>query len=199
MKKIVWNKVTWYSWWGAVLFFLLILPSLTFYIGRYYEGTLTLIAQADSTSSYLSSYLPQKRVKTHRNYAGGYEFKYPTEWTVTGYAPTDDGMDVQIESLNKLYNTGIYTLRNMTESLDYFLDQRDEQRNIKTLSLVKIQVNGYPAYQRLEANGPTQYYSTYIMNGDTLYILRMEGSIDRPFSSRQQTAYQEIIASFKPI
>ncbi|MEA2715584.1 MAG: hypothetical protein QOG91_612 [Candidatus Parcubacteria bacterium] len=37
--KIVWNKVTWFSKLAAVIFFLLIVPILTFYIGRQYEKT----------------------------------------------------------------------------------------------------------------------------------------------------------------
>lgn len=47
---IQWNTVTWYSRWCALLFFLFILPSLTFCIGREYEKTLQAIALIDSIS-----------------------------------------------------------------------------------------------------------------------------------------------------
>ncbi len=36
--KIEFNKVTWYSKLGAILLFLLVVPILTFYIGRQYEA-----------------------------------------------------------------------------------------------------------------------------------------------------------------
>ncbi len=42
---IKWNKVTWYSKFAAVIFFLLILPIWTFCLGRYYEKTLIAIEE----------------------------------------------------------------------------------------------------------------------------------------------------------
>ncbi len=41
--KIKWNKVTWYSRWGAIILFIILLPILTFYIGRRYEETLQIL------------------------------------------------------------------------------------------------------------------------------------------------------------
>lgn len=35
---IEWNKVTWYSRWGAVILFLVVVPVLSFYIGTEYEA-----------------------------------------------------------------------------------------------------------------------------------------------------------------
>lgn len=47
---IQWNSVTWYSRLGALLFFLFVLPTLTFCIGREYEKTLQTISLIDSIS-----------------------------------------------------------------------------------------------------------------------------------------------------
>jgi len=40
---IKWNEVTWYSKLGAVILFILVVPVLTFYIGRKYQETITII------------------------------------------------------------------------------------------------------------------------------------------------------------
>jgi hypothetical protein len=40
---IKWNKVTWYSKLGAVILFIGIVPTLTFYIGTQYQKTLDAI------------------------------------------------------------------------------------------------------------------------------------------------------------
>ncbi len=37
--NIIWNKVTWYSKLLAALFFIFVVPALTFYIGKQYEQT----------------------------------------------------------------------------------------------------------------------------------------------------------------
>ncbi len=39
MKGIQWNRVTWYSWWLAIVLFCLVIPALSFYIGVQYEIT----------------------------------------------------------------------------------------------------------------------------------------------------------------
>ena len=45
---IVWNKVTWYSKLLAAIFFIFVVPILTFYIGKEYERTrLAVEAYAD--------------------------------------------------------------------------------------------------------------------------------------------------------
>jgi hypothetical protein len=36
-NKIEWNKVTWYSKWASLLFFLIAFPILTFFIGTKYQ------------------------------------------------------------------------------------------------------------------------------------------------------------------
>ncbi len=48
--KIKWNKYTWYSRTAALLFFLLVLPVLTFYIGEQYGVTVTEINSQPITS-----------------------------------------------------------------------------------------------------------------------------------------------------
>lgn len=38
-----WNQYTWYSKWASLLFFILVLPVLTFYIGIKYQKTITVL------------------------------------------------------------------------------------------------------------------------------------------------------------
>lgn len=54
MKGIQWSRVTWYSWWLSVFFFLIIVPLLSFYIGMEYQKTRDVIAAApDPIESFL--------------------------------------------------------------------------------------------------------------------------------------------------
>lgn len=48
---IKWNEITWYSKLGAIILFIAIVPSLTFYIGTQYEKTLVVLNQATTTSA----------------------------------------------------------------------------------------------------------------------------------------------------
>ncbi|HLP44283.1 MAG TPA: hypothetical protein VK145_03340 [Candidatus Nanoarchaeia archaeon] len=47
-NKIEWNKVTWYSKWASLLFFILVLPVLTFCIGMKYQEVQDLTARIDA-------------------------------------------------------------------------------------------------------------------------------------------------------
>ncbi len=47
---IKWNKVTWYSWYGALFLFIVILPVLSFYIGTKYEATREALASTSVVS-----------------------------------------------------------------------------------------------------------------------------------------------------
>lgn len=49
--QIEFNKVTWYSKWGAVILFLIVLPILTFYIGREYQKTVYVV---ENNSTYVA-------------------------------------------------------------------------------------------------------------------------------------------------
>ncbi|MEI8061920.1 MAG: hypothetical protein WCG97_01325 [bacterium] len=42
---IKFNKVTWYSKLAALILFILVVPTLTFYIGREYERTQEVLSQ----------------------------------------------------------------------------------------------------------------------------------------------------------
>jgi len=55
-----WNEITWYSKLGAIVFFIGILPSLSFYMGIQYELTTNELAQNSSQSAI--SNMPEKRV-----------------------------------------------------------------------------------------------------------------------------------------
>lgn len=43
--QIQWNKVTWYSRWGAIILFMLLIPLLTFYIGMRYQEVQLVTSQ----------------------------------------------------------------------------------------------------------------------------------------------------------
>lgn len=49
--QIEFNKVTWYSKWGALILFLIVLPILTFYIGREYQKTVYVV---ENNSIYIA-------------------------------------------------------------------------------------------------------------------------------------------------
>ncbi len=49
--QIEFNKVTWYSKWGALILFLIVLPVLTFYIGREYQKTVYVV---ENNSIYIA-------------------------------------------------------------------------------------------------------------------------------------------------
>jgi hypothetical protein len=52
--NIEWDRVTWYSKFAAVIFFILILPIWTFYIGRQYQATINYLEMTDSGSYSLT-------------------------------------------------------------------------------------------------------------------------------------------------
>jgi hypothetical protein len=54
---IQWHEVTWYSRWGAILLFLVIVPTLCFYIGVQYELTQQSLAISPSVSTSTPSLL----------------------------------------------------------------------------------------------------------------------------------------------
>lgn len=43
MKGIQWNRVTWYSWWLAIVLFCFVIPALAFYIGVEYQKTVQVL------------------------------------------------------------------------------------------------------------------------------------------------------------
>ncbi len=54
--SIKFNEVTWYSKLGAIILFILVVPCLTFYIGRQYEATLAVTDNAESSGVAVSEY-----------------------------------------------------------------------------------------------------------------------------------------------
>jgi hypothetical protein len=52
---IVWNKVTWYSKLAAVIFFIAVFPTLTFYIGREYQETVGILSTKSETQKVVVS------------------------------------------------------------------------------------------------------------------------------------------------
>lgn len=50
-SNLEWNKVTWYSRLGAIVFFIGVVPALSFYIGTQYELTAQAVSQADNYAS----------------------------------------------------------------------------------------------------------------------------------------------------
>ncbi len=90
---IEWNKVTWYSKLGAIIFFIAVLPALSFYIGVKYE-------QAKVANTSISSYVsvPIKNIgvdlKKYVNEKYEFSFEYPSDYKV-------------IESFNKAFDKGL--------------------------------------------------------------------------------------------
>jgi len=54
--RILWNKVTWYSKCGALFFFLVIFPIITFYIGREYQKTIEVLSLVQNSASVPLAY-----------------------------------------------------------------------------------------------------------------------------------------------
>lgn len=81
--KIQWNEVTWYSKLFAILFFLGVVPSLSFYIGTQYE--LTRVSLQNLSLSYIpnsnqtASPAWEKFVSKY-----GYEISYPSSVELEG-------------------------------------------------------------------------------------------------------------------
>lgn len=61
--KVEWNKVTWYSKFGAVLLFLIVLPALAFYIGTQYEQVVSITSSVSNAVPAEDSSLKQKLIK----------------------------------------------------------------------------------------------------------------------------------------
>jgi hypothetical protein len=49
--RIEWNHVTWYSKLGAVIFFLAILPVITFFIGSEYQKTVQILSASQTSQN----------------------------------------------------------------------------------------------------------------------------------------------------
>jgi len=83
--NIKWNEVTWYSKLLAVILFLLVVPYLTFYIGKEYQKTFDvndLYSNINSTPKLTNNNSVEK-LKTSSSTTEGitYEFKVPEEFT----------------------------------------------------------------------------------------------------------------------
>lgn len=72
-----WNEYTWYSKWASLLFFILVLPSLTFYVGNQYQATkVSLENQQGNTFEESYSNL-ENNLQTYNQY--NFSFKYPKD------------------------------------------------------------------------------------------------------------------------
>ncbi len=110
---IQWHEVTWYSRWGAIILFLVVVPVLCFYIGTQYELTqqaLSIVpiqsvpekpvATTTENISYPAGFsgalseISTDGWKTYKN-KNGWEIQYPTNWLT---ADCVDGSQVQFAS-----------------------------------------------------------------------------------------------------
>jgi hypothetical protein len=93
---IKFNEVTWYSKLAAVIFFLAVLPILTFYIGMEYEKTEeAMMPPSVVTSSPTVTNTSGYELLTYTNAKYGWSFKYPSTWKVT---ENKDGTSVSVDS-----------------------------------------------------------------------------------------------------
>jgi hypothetical protein len=76
-----WKEYTWYSKWASLLFFIVVLPILSFYIGMQYEVAKqpleNQLMQAPATNT-VTDFPSQATLETYVNEKYGFEFKYPS-------------------------------------------------------------------------------------------------------------------------
>jgi hypothetical protein len=78
--KIIWNQVTWYSKLLAVIFFIIIVPALTFYIGKQYQITRS-INNIDNTT-VINYKWPMVSWIKHISKSSKLSFDYPSGWSI---------------------------------------------------------------------------------------------------------------------
>jgi hypothetical protein len=84
-KMIKFNEVTWYSKLCAVVFFIGVLPLLTFYIGTQYEkvknNTDVIVEDQFAKVKNITNTVDES-LKTYSNTQFGIEFQYPSDWVI---------------------------------------------------------------------------------------------------------------------
>jgi len=93
---IKWNEVTWYSKLLAIIFFIGVLPTLSFYIGGQYQNIKSVENKEYDVSNW----------KTYQNNEYGFELKYPRTF-------------VEGESISSGIKPIIYLSNNSEEDLAY--------------------------------------------------------------------------------
>jgi len=74
-----WNEITWYSKWGAILLFILIIPVLAFYIGVQYQNTVEILSSAPNVVSVETQ--AQKDAENNASLENKLGFTFKTEDT----------------------------------------------------------------------------------------------------------------------
>jgi hypothetical protein len=104
---IKWNEVTPLSKWLAIIFFLLVLPILSFFIGMQYQQV-SLNQEKYNISANVPTPNPNEKL-TYRNEKIGIEFQYPSTWNgITeevekGCFDYDKGYATTSEPCEKIY------------------------------------------------------------------------------------------------
>ena len=87
------NEVTWYSKLAAIIFFIGVLPSLTFYIGVRYEQVQNIVGEQSVETPAIFQKISQKESSLFfKDIVRGYSFSYPQQWS-TGEV-NSDGFDL---------------------------------------------------------------------------------------------------------
>lgn len=96
MNTIKWNEVTWYSKLGAVILFIVVVPILTFYIGRSYQQLqeirsmiVDVPATTTPTTATSTSVTNTPGSLLYQSDELGFKVKYPEAWGTKGALPED--------------------------------------------------------------------------------------------------------------
>ena len=99
MSNIKWNEVTWYSKLGAIILFILVVPVLTFYIGRQYEAVVELnklvqISDANvvvgmQSGANVSASVKSPDLIVFIDQEAGYRISFPQTWKMVSQKPTE--------------------------------------------------------------------------------------------------------------
>jgi hypothetical protein len=129
MNNIKWNEVTWYSKWGAIILFVLVVPALAFCIGAKYQEVTQVLSEQSvvvpevaihhnpvEEVSPASEIIKGSSVSIYKNHKRNFEFSFPStiestitncpQWNSSVFAEECVGLKSQDESLNFMIFNG---------------------------------------------------------------------------------------------
>ena len=150
---IEWNKVTWYSKWGAIIVFILVLPILTFYIGTKYRETQQILSDSENISvnnnpkpaHTINSSVVGWQTYTNQDY--GFGFKYPNDWTA-GIKSKYDNENVYMECVQPTKYVGTNSADSWCEGIVFVINKDKNWEISEAVNRAKIvdQLGNGPKY-----------------------------------------------------